>query len=191
MVRKVFFSFYHKGDSKRIGVVRNHWITKPDRESAGYIDSADWEKLKLKGKKVVEDWIKDQLNGTSLTVVLIGEKTSEREWVKYEIEESYKKGNALLGVYIHNIKGLDEKTTPKGKNPFNEVEIEDSITLDKIADTYDWVNDNGYENFGKWVDESIKKVDKSNNSKLIPKKSNEYPQREKNIEVKTPGQWGY
>ena len=153
MARKVFFSFHHGGDSRRIGVVRNHGVTKDDYQEAGYIDSADWEKIKLQGKDATEKWINDQLNGTSVTVVLIGSKTSERYWVNYEIEESLKRGNALLGVYIHNIKGLEQATALKGNNPFNRFLIEETKQkLGDVISTYDWINDDGYNNFSKWVE---------------------------------------
>lgn len=167
MARYVFFSFHHGGDSKRIGVVRNHHITKDDYQEAGYIDSADWEKIKLQGKDATKKWINTQLNGTSVTVVLIGAQTSEREWVNYEIEESFNRGNALLGVYIHNIKGLDQVTTPKGKNPFENFIIDASgKTLGSIVPTYDWVNNDGYNNFSEWVESAYKNWQKPANSIL-------------------------
>lgn len=167
MARYVFFSFHHGGDSKRIGVVRNHNITKDDYQEAGYIDSADWEKIKLQGKDSVKKWINTQLNGTSVTVVLIGAKTSEREWVNYEIQESFNRGNALLGVYIHNIKGLDQVTTPKGENPFDNFSIdENGKPLSSIVSTYDWVNNDGYNNFSEWVESAYKNWQKPENSVL-------------------------
>jgi len=40
--------------------------------------------LKGKGKEAVKEWIRDQLMGISVTVVLIGAETNERDYVKYE-----------------------------------------------------------------------------------------------------------
>src|SRR3989344_1879047 len=104
MARRVFFSFHFERDAWRSGQVRNCWLTKPDRESAGYWDAAKWEEVKTKGDQAIKNWINNSLSGTSVTVVLIGAETSERVWVKYEISESYKRGNGILGIYIHNIK---------------------------------------------------------------------------------------
>ena len=38
--------------------VRNSWVTKPDREAAGFWDAASWEEVK-KGDEAVKRWIRD------------------------------------------------------------------------------------------------------------------------------------
>ncbi|HUS89250.1 MAG TPA: TIR domain-containing protein [Desulfosporosinus sp.] len=162
-MRRVFFSFYHEGDKKRIGVVRNHGMCKPGIEAAGYIDAAEWEELKKQGDDAIEKWIDEQLKGTSITAVLIGEHTAERRWVNEEIFKSYEKGNALIGIYIHNIKGLDEKTTPKGPNPFDNFEfLKSGDSLASIVKTYDWKDDDGYNNFRHWIETAIASWKKPN-----------------------------
>jgi hypothetical protein len=47
MAKRVFFSFHHD-DVKafRANVVRQHWVTKPNREAAGFFDASIWEKAK-------------------------------------------------------------------------------------------------------------------------------------------------
>ncbi len=70
---KVFFSFKYKSDVSRAMVVRNSWVAQ-GKEAAGFIDSADFEDLKRQGDTAVKNWIDKQLNGTSVTVVLVGEK---------------------------------------------------------------------------------------------------------------------
>ena len=89
MARKVFFSFKYE-DVSRAMVVRNSWVTK-DKESAGFIDKAEFEEVKKKGDQAIKNWIDSQLKGTSVTVVLVGEKTCDSKWVKYEIEKSVSK----------------------------------------------------------------------------------------------------
>jgi len=44
MVRRVFFSFHYERDIWRANIVRNSWVTKPDREAAGFVDATVWEK---------------------------------------------------------------------------------------------------------------------------------------------------
>ena len=86
--------------------------------------------------------IKDQLNGTSVTVVLIGAETSKRKWIKYEIDESLKKGNGLLGVYIHKCPLFDWSTDRKGGNPFDTLYFNRNGRkeyLSEIYKTYDWI----------------------------------------------------
>ena len=161
MARRVFFSFHYERDIWRASQVRNSWVTKPDREAAGFWDAAAWEEVKKKGEEAVKRWITKQLEGTTVTVVLIGAETSERKYVIYEIKRSYARGNGLLGVYIHKLKDKDGKVDYKGKNPFDNLYIEKDgrkVYLSEIYPTYDWVDDDGYNNFGDWVEKAAKKA---------------------------------
>ena len=54
-------------------VVRNSWVAQ-EKKRRGFIDSADFEALKRQGDTAIKNWIDKQLNGTSVTVVLVGEK---------------------------------------------------------------------------------------------------------------------
>ncbi len=114
MARRVFFSFHYERDIWRASQVRNSWVTKSDREAAGFWDAAAWEEVKKKGDEAIKRWIRSQLEGTSVTVVLIGKETSNRKWVRFEIKESHKNGKGILGVYIHNIKDQNGNTDQKG-----------------------------------------------------------------------------
>lgn len=161
MARRVFFSFHYERDVWRANIVRNSWVTKPDREEAGFIDAAEFEKLKKQGDEAVKRWINKQLEGTSVTVVLIGAETAKREWVNYEIKKSYEKGNGMLGIYINNIKDKDGRIDYKGKNPFDNFYIEKDgrkVYLSELYKTYDWVYDDGYYNLGDWVEKAAKQV---------------------------------
>jgi hypothetical protein len=53
--------------------------------------------------------IRNQMQGTSVTVVLIGDKTHTSRWVDWEIEESVGRGNGLLGI---KLKGKSGARTP-------------------------------------------------------------------------------
>ena len=147
MARRVFFSFHYERDVWRAGVVRNSWLTKPDRETAGFFDAGIWEEAKKKGDAAVKKMIDDALVGTSVTAVLIGAETATRPYVKYEIDQSIARGNGLLGIRIHNIKDPSGKTDQWGANP-----------LPAAYSVYDWVNDNGYLNLGAWVEAAAKRA---------------------------------
>ena len=54
----------------------------------------------------------------SCLVVLVGETTSGRKWIDYEIKKAYELGKGIVGIYIHNLKDRDKKQTTKGSNPF-------------------------------------------------------------------------
>jgi len=157
MARRVFFSFHYENDIWRVNQVRNTWVTKEDIEEAGYIDAADFEKLKKQGDEAIERWINKQLEGTSVTVVLIGAETSGRKWVRHEITESHKRGNGILGIYIHNLKDNSGIKGKKGSNQFGEIgkdENDKPIYFWQIYETYDWINDNGYDNFSDWIEKA-------------------------------------
>jgi hypothetical protein len=159
MARRVFFSFHYERDGQRASIVRNSWVTKADHQEAGFIDAAHWEEVKGQGDKAIRSWIDDQLSGTSVTVVLIGAETTNRDWVKYELKESYKRGNGMLGIRLGNIKDFQQRTEAQGSNTFGEI--------GKGADgqpayfsvnykTYDWEVDKGYDNLGTWVENAAK-----------------------------------
>lgn len=140
MSRKVFFSFKYK-DVSRSMVVRNSWVTQ-GKEAAGFIDKAEFEAIKKKGDTAIRNWIDKQLQGTSVTVVLVGEETCSSRWVKYEIEQSIKRGNGLLGIDISKIKNLQGETSERcGKIP-------------QGYDFYLWNKNDGYNNMGDWIEKA-------------------------------------
>src|SRR5665648_155847 len=106
MARNVFYSFQYSKDINRVMVVRNRWVTQGGQTISGVIDRADFEKIKKLGDKVVHKWIDGQIKGTSVTIILIGADTLNRPFVQYEICESIKRGNVIIGLYIHGIKDM-------------------------------------------------------------------------------------
>ena len=94
MTRKVFFSFKYD-DVHRAMNVRNSNVIGGVMKS-GFIDKADFEKVEREGNRAIQTWIDNQLNGTSVTVVLVGANTHKSKWVKYEIDQSIARGNGLL-----------------------------------------------------------------------------------------------
>jgi len=163
MARRVFFSF-HYDDVWRVNQVRNSWIIAGVNEAAGFVDKAEFETLERQGRKSVESWIDRQMNGTSTTIVLIGAETANRPYVQYEILQSFKWGNGLLGINIHNIKDMRGQTQwYAGPNPFTKVEVAGGLwgktPLSNLLSIpiYDWVNDNGRANIATWIERAPKK----------------------------------
>lgn len=146
MTRKVFFSFKYE-DVSRAMVVRNSWVTQ-GKVAAGFIDKADFEEVKKQGDTAIEKWIDNQLEGTSVSVVLVGEKTCSSRWVKYEIDKSIERGNGLLGIDISKIKDLQGNTSERcGQIP-------------KGYDFYLWFKEDGYEKMGDWIEKAAKDAGK-------------------------------
>ena len=141
--RRAFFSFHYQRDIWRVNQVRNAGIVDA-QAAAGWADASLWEEAKKKSDAAIKKLIDDGLVGSSVTVVLIGAKTSERQYVKYEIEQSVKRGNGLLGVRIHGIKDKDGKTDTWGAAP--------QALLDAGATIKDYDRDK----FGEWVQAAYK-----------------------------------
>ena len=142
MARRTFFSFKY-GDVSRAMVVRNSWVTQT-RQAAGFVDAADFEALKRQGDAAIKKWIDNQLDGTSVTVVLVGDKTCNSRWVRYEIEKSKEVGNGLLGIDISKIPDFNKNTSER---------------CDRIPKGYSfylWNNDDGYTNMGDWIEAAAK-----------------------------------
>lgn len=157
MARRVFFSFHYKPDSWRASQVRNIGAIEGNTP----IKDNDWETVKKGGDKAIENWINDQLSGRSCTVVLVGENTAGRKWIKYEIEKSWNSGKGLVGICIHNLKDSNEEQSTKGKNPFDDFTIGEK-KLSNIVKLYDPpykkstnVYDHIKENILEWVEEAI------------------------------------
>ena len=111
MAKRVFFSFHYQAVIDfRANVVRQHWLTKPDREASGFFDASIWGNAELSGDVGIKRVINTGLEGTTVTCVLIGSETYGRKWVRYEILKSFKRGNSILAVNINSIKGRDQQT---------------------------------------------------------------------------------
>jgi hypothetical protein len=131
----------------RAMVVRHSAVTK-GKDATGFVDAAEFEKLERQGDSAVKAWIDRQLVGTSVTAVLVGAKTCTSKWVKYEIEQSVKRGNGLLGIDISKIRGLNGKTTDRcGRIPTG-------------YSFYLWNKDEGYKNIGDWIEKAAKDAGK-------------------------------
>ncbi|WP_269320511.1 TIR domain-containing protein [Alicyclobacillus macrosporangiidus] len=112
------------------------------------------------GCNTIEKWINDQMFGRSCTVVLVGERTAERPWIKYEIKKSWSDGKGLVGICIHNLKDRDGKQAKKGRNPFdnftlNGEPLSDIVKLydppySKSEDVYKYIK----KHISDWVEEA-------------------------------------
>ncbi len=154
MARKTFFSFHYERDAWRAGQVRNSNVMASEDEY-GFIDGVDWESIKKQGDDAVKRWIKGQLKDTSVTAVLIGKETADREWVRHEIVESWNRGNGVVGIWIHDILDQDRKTDVQGRNPFELFTPPNGTRLGTVCKTYNWVSDDGRANLGKWLEEAV------------------------------------
>lgn len=116
MARTVFFSFHYQRDIWRVNQVRSiPNIT--GNAAAGFKDASLWEEAKKKSDDAIKSMIDKALVGTTVTVVFIGAKTAGRKFINYEIEQSLKRGNGLVGMQIHHLKNHLGETDVVGEIP--------------------------------------------------------------------------
>jgi antiphage defense system Thoeris ThsB-like protein len=113
MARRIFISYQHKDQMKAKGFNLLRWNKNVDIEFVGrhLLDPVDSKNEKYIAEKVVE-----QLKGTSVTVVLIGNDTCDSDWVAWEIERSLakEKPNGILAIKLE--KGISiTPESPVGK----------------------------------------------------------------------------
>ncbi len=87
------FNLLSKNPNVDIEFVGRHLLTP--------VDSSDPEYIKSK--------IREQMNGTSVNVVLIGRTTKDSDWVRWETELGFARGNGILGI---RLKGQDDASIP-------------------------------------------------------------------------------
>ena len=160
MARRVFFIFHYDNDINRSMTVRNSWVTQ-GKEIAGFIDKAEFERVKRQGERAVHNWIDKQLEGTSVTVVLIGAETLNRPFVQYEICQSLQRNNGVIGVYIHGIRDMvTRQTSSRGIAHTIIGWYSDGrpAYFDEVCDgIYDYTTQNGYNNLGIWIEAAAQK----------------------------------
>lgn len=143
-MRHVYFAFHYEADIWRVNRVRNSGLLFGAR-SVGFADRSLWERAKTKGRSALERIIRDGLDGTSATVVLIGEETAGRPWVRFEIKESWSRNNALIGVRIHHLADHRGEIARRGRVP--------KLLRDTGAPIYDW--DDDPHDLGDWVEAAV------------------------------------
>lgn len=143
MARKVYFSFHYKDvQDGRANIVRNSSVFGKKRDL--FRDASIKEEAEEKKVKTLRKLIDDELDGTSVTCVLIGSETFSRRWVRYEIVKSFVMKKGILGVGINWVKDLrgETKFLP-GENPFRYLRVRvaaDGSQLSFEEYKSDWVS---------------------------------------------------
>jgi hypothetical protein len=95
--RRVFISYEGSDRMKAKGFRLLRWnnnvdVSFHDRHLLDPVDSTNDD--------YIRSCIRDEMKGTSVTVVMIGENTKDSDWVDYEIERSLKEGNGLVAIKV-------------------------------------------------------------------------------------------
>lgn len=164
MTRSVFFSFDYD-NVLNANIVRNSGAFMGIKNS-GFIDKAQFESVKKQGDEAIRNWIKTQMNGCSVTCVLIGQNTYKSRWVNFEIEESIKNGMGLLGVNLHKIQGiqrfglLGQPINPMSGHYVPGITNMGSTPATSKYLTYDWVTGPLTANppLGEWIEDAARRA---------------------------------
>ncbi len=154
MKRQVFFSFEYKKDNWRAAQVRNMGKVSDD---STFSDN-DWEEVKEKSDSKIKEWIDEQLEKRSCVVVLIGETTSTRKWVKYEIEKAYEMKKGIVGIYINKLEDKYRNQTDKGSNPFYSLLTDGGERLSKYVECFEskyQTSKNVYDDISEHIEDLI------------------------------------
>jgi hypothetical protein len=117
-IRKVFLSFSYDEDSRRVDVIYDFWQTHHPRGVSRFVDRRISGQAKALGEEEVKRAIREGVDQTTVTCVLVGAHTWQDRWVRYEIARSVERGNGLFAVRINGI--ADPQThqrTAAGWNP--------------------------------------------------------------------------
>jgi hypothetical protein len=151
--RQVFYSFHFDNDVMRVQQIRQMGVIDGDEP----VSANEWEKLR-KTDGGIERWIDDNMAYRSCVIVLVGEETADRPWVKYEIKKAWNDKKGLLGIYIHNLKDPKKGTCNQGKNPFAQYTV-NGVALSSLVKCYNPKSSDAYNdiksNIDAWVEAAI------------------------------------
>ena len=155
MAMKCFLSFHYKPDNWRVSQVREMGTL----DEQPLLDGNKWEEIKKKGDAAIEKWIDDNMKGRKCLIVLVGEKTSGRRWVKYEIKKAWQSGMGLVAIHIHNLQDKNKAQSAKGSNPFTGLTVDGKAVVGKVYDPPYTQSKSVYAhisgNIDAWVKEAI------------------------------------
>lgn len=152
--RQVFYSFCFDDDVMRVQQIRNMGLVDGDEP----VSPNEWERLRTTSGGI-KRWIDGNMAYRSCVIVLVGRRTAERPWVKYEIEKAWNDGKGLLGIYIHNLKCPRTGLSPPGANPFEQFMLKGGGHLSNTVRCYNPHPASAYSsikaNLSDWVETAI------------------------------------
>ena len=160
--RQVFYSFYFDNDVFRVMQIRHIGSI----EGNNPVSANEWEEAR-KRPGAIEKWIDENMKYRSCIIVLVGEETVNRPWVKYEIAKAWNDKKGLLGIYIHSLKDPRYSSNPplygkcrQGQNPFDQFKFDNGRKLASIVKCYNPSATDAYndiaQNIESWIEEAIR-----------------------------------
>ncbi len=103
----IFISHYGK-DDVHVQSLKNRLKEQGNDVRNFSVDSTNHKDGRIPRKEVVERLLRMRIKWSSTLICLIGPKTHTRNWVDFEIEEAYKLGKRIVGVYAYGSKSTAE-----------------------------------------------------------------------------------
>ena len=99
MSRRIFISYQHDDQMKAKGFHLLQWNKNVQLDVVGrhLLDPVD-----SSNESYISEKIREQIRGTSVTVVLIGDNTADSDWIAQEVQWSLEKDqpNGILGIKL-------------------------------------------------------------------------------------------
>lgn len=99
MTRRIFISYQHDDQMKAKGFHLLQWNKNVELDVIGrhLLDPVD-----SSNESYISEKIREQIRGTSVTVVLIGDNTSDSDWISREVQWSLEKDqpNGIVGIKL-------------------------------------------------------------------------------------------
>jgi hypothetical protein len=97
MARRIFISCVYEDQARAKGFNLLRWNKNVDVQ---FVGRHLLDPVKSTDPDYIAREIKEQLTGTSVTVVLVGPETANSEWVRREIDWSLERGNGILAIRL-------------------------------------------------------------------------------------------
>jgi len=106
MARRIFISYQHDDINQAKGFNLLRWNPNIPVE---FVGRHMLSPAKSEDENYIKSKIREQMDGTSVVVVLIGKHTAESDWVDFEIREGNARGKGIIGI---RLKGAENAPVP-------------------------------------------------------------------------------
>ena len=127
MTRRVFISYQHADQMKARGL---NLMTYNKNVNVDFTGRHLLDPVKSQDADYITRKIKEQIAGSSATIVLIGKNTADSAWVDMEIQWSEEKGNGIIGIRIDPDAQIPDGLTEYGAEILNWYEPGDVHQFD-------------------------------------------------------------
>jgi hypothetical protein len=94
--KHVFISFAHE-DMGEVNLLRGQ--AKNENNDLIFDDYSVKEAFDSKNAEYIRSQIRERIDRVSVTIVYLSKQSADSAWVNWEIEESFRRGKGVIGVY--------------------------------------------------------------------------------------------